>query len=209
MKWIWTAGAFALMVMLFLTYQSVKWGAQKQKRHELFFKGATTAVAALLAFYGFLSAPSSVRLLKAIGLAVCVLADVILDLHFLTGTAFFGLGHICYCAALLLDGSPGVINLAVFILLTVGVAFLYPQIKKLSKEENALPYLAYALLISAMFSLAIGQRPLMMAGALLFVASDCMLLFRIVRRIPSKRYDYLTLGSYFLAQFLIAASAVF
>ena len=47
----------------------------------------------------------------------------------------------------------------------------------------------------------------MTAGALLFVLSDAMLLTRIVRKITSKKYNYLCLGIYFLAQFLIAASA--
>ena len=209
MKWVWTAGSFVLMVMLYLTYQSIKWGKQEHKWQEWFFKGAATAMAAVLAFYGYFSAPSSVNLLIAIGLSVCVLADVILDMNFLAGTVLFGIGHICYCAALLQSGAHGIPSLIVFLLLTAGVIVLYPQIKKLSKEKNTLPYLVYALLISAMLSLSIAQKPLMMAGALLFVISDCMLLFRIVKNIPSKRYDCFIMASYYLAQFLIAASTVF
>ena len=52
------------------------------------------------------------------------------------------------------------------------------------------------------------QKPVLLAGALLFVVSDAMLLARIVRKIPSNAYDYLCLGVYFLAQFLIAASTI-
>jgi uncharacterized membrane protein YhhN len=59
-----------------------------------------------------------------------------------------------------------------------------------------------------MLALALPQRPLVLAGALLFVLSDSMLLARIVRKITSKKYNYLCLGIYFLAQFLIAASAL-
>ena len=105
--------------------------------------------------------------------------------------------------------APGWANLIVFLLLAVGVFALYPQIKKLEKDKSTLPYLGYALLISAMLALSITQKPLLLLGALLFVGSDAMLLFRIVKSIPSKRYDYLCLGCYFLAQFLIAASTVF
>ncbi|MBR5108677.1 MAG: lysoplasmalogenase [Clostridia bacterium] len=209
MKWYWAGGCLALMTMLYLIYQSIKWGSVEHKWQEWFFKGAATAMAAVLAFYGYSFSLSPVHLMTAIGLSVCVLADVILDLSFLTGTVFFGIGHLCYCAALLMSGPPGRTSLAVFMLLAAAVAVLYPQIKKLSKGKSALPYLAYALLISAMLSLAIGQKPLMMAGALLFVVSDIMLLFRIVRNISSKCYDYLAMGCYYLAQFLIASSTVF
>ena len=147
MALIWTIACFALMIVMYLIYQSIKWGSEEHKWQEWFFKGAATAMSALLAGYGFFSRPSSTALLILIGLCVCVAADVILDRHFLAGTAAF--------------------------------------------------------------SLSIAQKPLLMLGALLFAGSDVMLLFRIVKNIPSKRYDYLCLGCYFLAQFLIAASTVF
>lgn len=209
MALIWTFSCFALMIVLYLIYQSIKWGSEEHKWQEWFFKGAATAMSALLAGYGFFSRPSSTALLILIGLCVCVAADVILDRHFLAGTAAFALGHVCYCAAMVLLQRPGWPSLIVFLLMAVGVFALYPQIKKLEKDKSTLPYVGYALLISAMFSLSIAQKPLLMLGALLFAGSDVMLLFRIVNNIPSKRYDYLCLGCYFLAQFLIAASTVF
>ena len=205
----WTIGCFALMVVMYLIYQSIKWGAEEHKWQEWFFKGAATAMSALLAGYGYFSHPSVASLLILIGLCVCVAADVILDRFFLAGTAAFALGHVCYCASMVVSQTLGWVNLAVFLALAVGVLALYPQIKKLEKDKSTLPYLGYALLISAMLALSVGQKPLLMLGALLFVASDVMLLFRIVRKIPSRTYDYLCLGCYYLAQFLIAASTVF
>ena len=193
------------MIVLYLIYQSIKWGSEEHKWQEWFFKGAATAMSALLAGYGFFSRPSVCEDIVCVG----AVAVVILDLHFLAGTAAFALGHICYCAAMVLFQKPGWASLIVFLLLAVGVFALYPQIKKLEKDKSTLPYVGYALLISAMFSLSIAQKPLLMLGALLFAGSDVMLLFRIVKNIPSKRYDYLCLGCYFLAQFLIAASTVF
>lgn len=209
MKWFWTIGCFAVMVVQYLIYQSIKWSSGEHKWQESFFKGAATAMSALLAGYGYFSSPDVHRLLILTGLCVCVAADVILDKSFLLGTAAFGLGHICYGASMLLSQTPGWANLIVFLSLAAGVMALYPQMKKLANGQSALPYLGYALLIVAMLSLAITQKPLMMAGALLFVVSDCMLLFLIVKKNRSKKYDYLCLGCYFLAQFLIAASTVF
>ncbi len=209
MKWVWTGGCLALMIILYLIYESIKWGSEAHKRQEWFLKDAAPGMAALLAGYGYFSRPSAASLFILIGLGVCVAADVILDLHFFAGTAAFGLGHICYCAAMLLSNKPGWINLIVFILLAGGVCVLYPQIRKLESGKSALLYLGYALLIGAMLALSIGPKPLLTLGAVLFVASDAMLLFRIVKHIPSKSYDYLCLGCYYLAQFLIAASTVF
>ena len=208
MKWLWTIGCFVVMVVQYLIYQSIKWGSGKHSWQESFFKGAATAMSALLAGYGFFSCPCASRLLILLGLCVCVVADVVLDKSFLAGTAAFGLGHICYCAAMLLSQKPGGVNLIVFLPIAAGVLTLYPQMKKLSGGQSAAPYLGYGVLIGAMMSLAVTQRPLMMTGALLFVLSDCLLLFLIVKKIHSKTYDYLCLGCYFLAQFLIAASTV-
>ena len=195
------------MVGLYLRYMAEKYRKDRNKKRELAFKGGATLTAAALAAYGFGTAPSASHGLVLAGLCVCAAADVVLDLHFLAGTACFALGHVCYCAAYLLAKTPGWGSLAVFLPLCGAVGFLYPRLKRYAAPDSAVSYLLYALLISAMLALALPQRPLLLAGALLFVLSDAMLLARIVRKITSKKYNYLCLGAYFLAQFLIAASA--
>ena len=198
---------FAVMTGLYLRYMAEKHRKNRNKRRELAFKGGATLTAALLAGYGFAEEPTISHGLLLLGLCVCTAADVVLDLRFLAGTAAFGLGHLCYCAAYILAKEPGWGSLAVFCVLGGMIGVLYPRLKGAAAPDSALPYLIYALLISAMLALALPQRPLLLAGALLFVVSDAMLLARIVRKISSKGYDYLCLGIYFLAQFLIAASA--
>ena len=209
MKLFWTIACFALMMVMYLIYQSIKWGTEEHKWQERFFKGAATSMSAVLAAYGYFSHSTLVSLLILIGLCVCVAADVMLDSCFLAGTAAFAVGHLCYCAAMTVFHAPGWANLILFLVLAAGITALYPQIKKLETNKSILPYLGYALLICAVLALRIGQKPLMIAGVGLFALSDVMLLFRIVKSIPSRRYDYLCLGLYFLAQFLIAASTVF
>ncbi len=209
MKPFWACSCFVLMAVLYLIYQSIKWGSEEHKWQEWFFKGAATAMSAVLAGYGYFSAPASGRLLILVGLCVCVAADVILDWNFLAGTVAFGMGHLCYCAAMLLSQRPGRVNLIVFLALAgIALAF-FPQMKKLAQGGSLYPYLGYALLLAAMASLAVTQKPLMLVGALLFVVSDGMLLFLIARKIKTKWYDYLCLGCYFLAQFMIGASTLF
>ena len=200
---------FGAMLALYSCYEAEKYRGNRNRTRELALKGGTTCMAALLAGYGYALHSSLPHLFLLLGLCVCAVADVILDLHFLAGTAAFGLGHLCYCAAYLWASPPGVVSLVLFFLLAAVLLLLYPRLKRFAAPESALPYLLYGLLISAMLSLALPQKPLLFAGALLFVVSDTMLLLRIIRKIPSKVYDYLCLGAYFLAQFLIAASTVY
>ena len=204
----WAGLCLGLMTGLYLLYQAEKYRENRNKRKELALKGGATLTAALLAGYGCFVKPCPAHFLLLAGLCVCAAADVILDMHFLAGTAAFALGHVCYCAAYLAGNKPGIASLVVFLLLAGTAIVLYPQCKRLAGEGSALPYLGYALLLSVMLSLALPQKPLLLLGAALFVISDGMLLFRIVRKIPSKGYDYACLGAYYLAQFLIAASTV-
>ena len=199
---------FGIMTGLYLCYQAEKFRKKGNKKRELALKGGTTLTAALLAGYGYSLRPTPAHLMIMIGLFVCAVADVVLDRHFLAGTVAFGLGHICYCAAYLLSAGPGIGSLILFLVMAGLMIILYPKLKQFSAPDSALPYLGYALLISAMLALALPQKTMLLAGAALFVASDCMLLYRMIRKLPSRAYDYICLGAYFLAQFLIAASTV-
>ena len=196
------------MTVLYLSYQKVKFSPVKNKKKELMLKGGATLSAALLAGYGWLLSPCGGKLFLFLGLMVCTAADVILDLRFLPGTACFALGHICYSAACLLTNKPGTPSLILFLALTFAAVLLYPGLKKLPGKKSTLPYLGYALVLSAMLALALPQKPVLFIGAALFMLSDGMLLYSIIFRGRSRAYDYLCLGCYYLAQFLIAFSAL-
>lgn len=200
--------ALGVMAGMYLCYQAEKYRGKRNKKRELTLKGATTLIAAALALYGFSLRPLPGHFLIALGLCVCAAADVVLDLHFLGGMICFGAGHLCYCAAYVLLSPPGWPSAVLFMLFCGCVGALYPTIKKLAGRGTPLPYVGYALVIGAMLALALPQKPVLLCGAVLFVVSDVMLLFSIVKRIPSKAYDYVCLGCYFLAQFLIGASTL-
>ena len=59
-----------------------------------------------------------------------------------------------------------------------------------------------------MLALAVPQRLVLLLGAVWFVISDLMLAYRMAEPEQSTAYDYVCLGAYYLAQFLIAASTV-
>ena len=111
-----------------------------------------------------------------------------------------------YSAAYVLAAPPGWTSLGAFAVLAVFCLLRYPGLKKYAGKKNPLPYLGYALLLCVMLSLALPQKPVLLAGAALFVVSDSLLARRIMLKIQSNRYDDLCLGVYYLAQFLIALS---
>ena len=69
-------------------------------------------------------------------------------------------------------------------------------------------FYAYATALSMMVSLAAAQRPLFFAGALLFAFSDALLGYLMVDR-RHMALDYISLGAYYLGQFLLALGVVF
>ena len=204
------AAALCLGVMtgLYLLYQAEKYRKPAHKPRELALKGGATLAAALMAAYGYGMQPTPGRLFLLLGLSVCVIADVVLDLHFLAGTVAFGLGHLCYGTGCILTSPPAWGSLVLFAVLAGALLILYPRLKALANGGSTLPYLAYGLVLCAMLALALPQQRVLFLGASLFVVSDGMLAWRIVRQIPSKGYDYACLGVYYLAQYLIALSTL-
>ena len=75
----------------------------RKKKWPLFFKAFATCMPLGEAFFyclldGF---RSPLRMGIAVGALFCAAADVLLELHFLSGMAVFALGHICFLAVLL------------------------------------------------------------------------------------------------------------
>ena len=196
---------FALMTAFYFLYMD-----DKRKRFPgvppLVFKGLATACAAAMAFVGAARSGLTADYLLAVGLTVCVAADVILGIRFTWGMAAFALGLVFYCAAYVLTAPPTLPALIVFLTLAGFCVAIYPSLKHHAKQRRASQYLAYALVLCVMLALAIPQRPLLLLGAFLFVASDGMLAYRMARRNKSTLYDYACLACYYIAQYLIALS---
>ena len=206
--WILLA-AFLLTTAFFLLYQYVKFSTGKEGALALSLKGGATICCFLIALYGAIQAPDSGHILIASGLLISALADVLLGWRFYLGMLCFALAHVCYGAGYVLFSPPGWQSLLCFLVCLAGIALLIPWAKKKMGDTGILPFAAYGIVLSAMLSLAITQRPLLLIGAALFVASDLLLGRRIALNIIQKGYDYLCLGCYYLAQFLIAASMLF
>lgn len=169
-------------------------------------KGGTTLTAALLAAYGARHSGLAAHWWLALGLGLCALADVALEERFPLGVLVFALGHVCYIRAMLLLSPTDISALWRFLpLAALCVGAAWAARRRVSQPPLLL--LGYGLVLSLMLALALGQRPALAVGAALFVFSDSLIFWRLVHP-QGKPHDGLCILTYWLAQYLIALSAV-
>lgn len=120
----------------------------------LAFKALATAMPVLLSLYAALQNNGKIFWLICGGAFLCMCADVLLELHFVTGAAVFGAGHICYIAAFVTRVKPDILTAAVFVILIGGMLLLHGR--NLSDFHNKLvPAILYALLLCFMAAMAV------------------------------------------------------
>ena len=209
-KWCVAIAALIGVSIFFLLFQQKQYSPRKDKRQRhiaLAMKGTATLFATALALYGTILSPSVGNILLTAGLLICTAADVALGIRLLWGVAVFALGHVFYCVSFVLQSPPTWLNLGIFVLLFgISLIFLFPKMKRGAGNKPIWPFIAYGAVLFFMLCLAIGQSPVLLAGALLFVISDCMLSCRIFMNNKNVVFDYVCLGCYYLAQYLIALS---
>ena len=161
-----------------------------------------------------LRAPSAYRTFILAGLALSLVGDAFMMLRrkrFEAGLAAFLGAHVCYILAFRSAMLPRFAVQPLFPLVLVAALILRTLLPRLGKMKY--PVLLYMLVITVMAGLAAGRfiqwggpkTLAAFAGALLFMASDAVLAFdRFVR--PIRRAQTLILGTYFVAQTLIALS---
>lgn len=131
----------------------------------LFVKGSTTCVAVLICSIGMiiLSASKSSTEIPSeiknnwwifIGLSICVIADIALEIHFPVGGVLFFFGHIGYLifSLSLASFTPSSIPIYV-VLLVLGLCYFYRYFSFLGRKKYAI--CIYASTIAASFSIGI------------------------------------------------------
>ena len=198
--------SFGLVLVFYLLYEGNKYSKRFSRPVAVFFKGMATFCACLLAFYGAARSGRTADFLLAIGLFVCAVADVVLDIRFVAGMGVFALGHALFCAAYIILCPPTTLN---FILLAFFAVLITLGALKFKKRlgQRAVSFVLYAYVLFAMLSLGVTQRPVLAIGAVFFVISDTTLAKNILLG-ASRRQDYFSLGCYYLGQYLIALSVI-
>ncbi len=181
----------------------------------LVFKGIPTAIALGFALYrcvcvGF-AEPFALWML--IGLTLCLLGDIFLEIRFTLGGALFFLGHVSYVLGM---RSHNGFTAFTAVVAVCAAAVLLPYLYHFRSKIPAklmLPLTGYALALSLLLGSALPQpflalsRPavLMAVGAALFVASDMTLCRNMLLR-KSRRAQYVSLLMYYMGQLLLALS---
>lgn len=153
--------------------------------------------------------------IMALGLAVCLAGDIVLNIEFLPGVAIFAVGHIFYIVAFCCLKKPKVsdlIPIGALFLLALGIIKLVPILDfGTALVENLC--IVYGFVISCMVGKTIANfyhqrnivNTLLLIGSILFYFSDVMLVLCRFGDAP-KITDTLCLFSYFPAQCLLAYS---
>lgn len=177
-------------------------------------KCAATAVCAATAAAGLLnSGENPLQSLLFWGIVACAVGDGLLEFHFLSGMAAFGLGHVLLIGELArLSGRIDGIMLGLWVL--AYVCLLYAFRKDLrAMSGNKAPFLLYPALLLAMAAIAvtlpwkIGWDALSVAvGGVLFAVSDAMVAKGFFGKL-SPAMDRLALALYYAAVYLLALGA--
>ena len=186
---------------------------KNEKKWPLAFKAAATCMPLGEAFFCCLSGgfQNPVCMGIAAGAFFCAAADVLLELHFLSGMGVFALGHVCFLAALL-SAAPLSGRHLIFFLLLFAASLLFHGRKLPQTGALALPIVLYGALLSAMTAAALAvfpQAPGAAAGALLFYLSDNMICLRLYRPDHSDTFSAFVLIFYYSAIWLLCSSPCF
>ena len=154
-------------------------------------------------------------LFKVLGLSACLGGDILLNIHFAAGAVLFALGHVLYCVAYCAMKKPKLIDLLPGICLFGLILVAASRLSGLHFPSASMRQLCiiYALLISMMAGKAISNfcrernsvTFILVAGSVLFLASDAMLGIRQFCYWP-KIPHIVSLSAYFFAQCLLGHS---
>lgn len=179
-------------------------------RKPLIFKALATFMPVLLALYYAYHAKEGYAWWIFAGTICYMAADVLLEIWFLTGVAFFGAGHICITAGLVKQGVA-FRYMAICFLLLIGMMFLV--LGKYMKKLGSLlvPGLLYAALLCLMAATAVSSGIqahnisgiLLGTGGIFFVVSDTILGWSHLSGKRKQRYSAILLILYYLAVYLL------
>lgn len=204
-----TTFSFSLIVVIFAILTIF---IKKMPKSKVIFKVLTTFTIFLIALLN----SSGAEFLIVTGLFFGMIGDFLLEFEdkFLHGMFSFLIGHIFYSLSFLI--KFGIPNILVFFIILPILLILYFVILFKKAENFKLPILVYTVAIGIMFSFTFAPAfkdiyylrcMLPLAGGL-FVFSDFLIAIeKFVRKI--KYSEIIILGTYFLAQLIIALSTIF
>ena len=183
------------------------------RRGSLVWKACAPLMPVLTCLYGVLRGGGGWLLFAAV--AVCLISDVLIGVHFVSGVLSFLLAHVLLIVHLVLQAQPAAWSLLPWAVLYGGLwVYYWRELPSLGKK--AVPMCIYPAFLSGMFSLALALpflRPgapsvCLALGAACFCVSDLVLGDGVVHERQTRLRDHIIMHLYEPAVFLFALSAV-
>lgn len=177
----------------------------------LMWKGLGTTCGLVLALVGAAQGGGS-RWLCVAGLALCVAADIMLELRFMVGMGLFIGGHLCYITWFLRRSAFGRVQIITFAVLLLIAVYLLIRWSPLI-GRRMIPFTIYALILCTMGACGVGcirgTLPGMLTalGAVMFVISDAMVCRGVIARVP-RSLDWAAMILYYAAQLCFGSAAL-
>ena len=170
------------------------------------YKCVPTVCACILAVYLAVKGNTDANKYLAIsGLALCALADAVLEHTLIPGAALFGAAHVCFILYHIADRSHGFLCAACFVFVFALLCLLFLRFRDNKPKQAPLwGFVFYAFLLALMTALSIDGGVLLALGGILFAFSDTVLFLRMFAKLPGSVYSWLLMGAYYLALFLMA-----
>ena len=183
-----------VMILFGIAYACLR---ERDRSRALACKALATSMAVTAGLYGAVQR-----------LALCMIADVVLEIRMVGGIGIFGTGHLCFIAAFWLKSPPTPGTLLLFLAIYVAVIGMFRH-EIAGLDELKVPAFLYMAVLGFMVSMAVtsgwptGGRE----GAFLFLASDCMIAWRTVKDIRQNAYGAILLILYYAAVYLIGSAS--
>ena len=142
------------------------------------------------------------------GLAVCVIADAVLEYYLIPGAALFGAAHICFISSFITGHSHGCLCAACFTLVFALLCLLIFKYRENKPRRAPLwGFVLYTCLLATMTALSIDCGIWAAVGGILFALSDTVLFLRLFAKLSGPVYSWLLMGAYYSALFCIAVGS--
>jgi len=212
------AALYILDLLLIVPLYTKKKYDHSTRRNKLTVKGIAIGIPFVALLYGTLyslvaQSDAPIICMLPLGMFLCAIGDIILEIRFFKGGCFFLAGHLIYVIAVYgLFNAVSWITLAAFVILSATGTFI--TITKLDKKYRV-PLLLYNIVISASFALGITlvigwslPGTPVGAGLMLLVVSDWLLARNKLYGSNFKR-SLISLVCYFGGQILISSLVFF
>lgn len=212
------AALYILDLLMIVPLYTKKKYDHSTRRNKLTVKGIAIGIPFIVLLYGTLyslvaGSCDPIICMLPLGMFLCAIGDIILEIRFFKGGCFFLAGHLVYVIAVYcIFNAVSWITLAAFVILAATGTFI--TITKLDKKYRV-PLLMYNIVISASFALGITlvigwslPGTPVGAGLMLLVVSDWLLARNKLYGSNFKR-SLISLVCYFGGQILISSLVFF